>query len=218
MLGENAAQVGLLGFGCAIGLLAFSSGQFGFAHGHSGAVGAHIHDGRIAGFGFLIAFCPRGSRRTDLLDDSLDLPRLYFDCASFFEVCLGLLETVFIGAFHANEPCQSRGAGAFQTQCRIGWMMALFAVRVIIIVPPQGKGTKETGDLKRKTAFPRFARFGLIALINPGGGLLEQKSNQFVGRVAQSRPQQEFELLDCYAAESLCRKAGDQPFDFLVLR
>jgi hypothetical protein len=42
----------LAGFGGAIGLLARPSGQLLGAHGHPGAIGADIQDGRVAPAGF----------------------------------------------------------------------------------------------------------------------------------------------------------------------
>src|SRR5438876_3237517 len=48
MLGKNTAQINLAGLGSAVGLFAFASGQLLGAHGHTGAIGADIHNRRVA--------------------------------------------------------------------------------------------------------------------------------------------------------------------------
>ena len=48
MLSKDAAQIELPALGLAVGLFTAPSGQFLQHHGHAGAIGTDIHNGRIA--------------------------------------------------------------------------------------------------------------------------------------------------------------------------
>ena len=48
MLHKNTARINLAGLGRAVGFFALASGQLLGSHGHTGTIGADIHEGRVA--------------------------------------------------------------------------------------------------------------------------------------------------------------------------
>src|SRR5713101_1638109 len=108
VLGEDAAQISLPGFGSSVGLFALASGQFLPAHGHPGAVAADVQDWRVTGARLGLALLPSLGVLAHPLHHALYLPGGDFDATSLSQVTLGLFISVFIIPFHTAQPCQSR--------------------------------------------------------------------------------------------------------------
>ena len=142
VLGEHAAQIGQAGFGAAIRLFARSSRQFFLAHGHTGAVGADIHNRHSAAAGCSLPLLPLLGCCPDPLHHALDLPGAHVNAPGLGQMLLGLLVAGFIGSLQANQPGQGWGMAGFQAQRGIRRIMALGLACMVVIVALQLEGAR----------------------------------------------------------------------------
>src|ERR1035441_10383758 len=125
VLGEDAAQIRLAGFGGSVGLLAPPSGQLFAAHGHAGAIAADIHHRRVAPGGLSWSFLPGLRLLSHPLGHALDLPGRDMDAAGFCQMLFRLWVARFIGALQTHQPGQSGRVTDLQTQGGVGWKVAV---------------------------------------------------------------------------------------------
>ena len=136
----------------------------------------------------------------------------------------GLLQMPFgfqvgglIGPFQTDQLGQRRRVAHFQTQGRVGRMVALILARVIVVVPLQLEGAKDALHPDGLPPLARLSGFGLVAGIGPVGGFLQQPANQRIGGFEHRRAHQDFQLGNALAVQLPGFKTSDQLLDFLFL-
>lgn len=117
------------------------------------------------------------------LDDPLNLASLHPNATRLPQEVFGLYETGFIGPLQANEPGQGGRTAFLQSQGGIRRIKPRLLARMVIGIPHQFKDAKNPLYLHRHPALAHPARFGLASGIDPVGGLLEEHTRQFVGRL-----------------------------------
>src|ERR1039458_8334803 len=152
VLGEDAAQIRLAGFGGSVGLLAPPSGQLFAAHGHAGAIAADIHHRRVAPGGLSWAFLPGLRLLSHPLGHALDLPGRDMDAAGFCQMLFRLWVARFIGALQTHQPGQSGRVTDLQTQGGVGWKVALLLAGMIVVVARQFKRPEQALHLQTMPA------------------------------------------------------------------
>ena len=189
MLGKNTAQVGLARLGPAVRLLAGPPRQLLFAHGHAGAVGADIHDGRGLGLGQGFEGLPLlpglGSGPAPL-HQPLNLAGGHDDAAGFLQVLLGG-GVAGLSPGPARQTGQRRSVSALQSERGVGRIIPLLFAFVVVIVAIDRKVTKGAVDRDSHPAFALLPRFGLVGGVDPVGGVLQQVSHHLVDRIEDSR-------------------------------
>lgn len=145
VLGEDATQINLPGFGFAVRLLAFAASQFLRNHGDASAIGADIQNGDVTALALDWlgrALLPLLGGDTDPLDHALNLAGRNADATGVLEVPLGFEVGLFVGPFQAQQLGQSRRVADFQAQRVIGWAMSLVLTGTIIVVTAQREAAK----------------------------------------------------------------------------
>src|SRR2546425_1186773 len=217
VLSEHASQVRLVGLGGAIALLACSSFQLLAHHRHAFAFRADIHNGSVARARLSRALLPTLRVLSDAPNDSLNLPGRDFDTASLLQVPLGFEVGRLIGSLQAEEFGQGWSVADFQTQTRIGRIMALFFALVIIVVAAEPKTSEDSLQLNTFPTFSNLPGFGLISRIDALSSLLEQPAHQFIGRFENRRAHQNLQLSNLLSMRLTGLKGGNQLLDFLLL-
>ena len=217
VLREDASQISLAAFGRAIGLFAFASGQFFFAHGQVGGVAAHIHDRRGARFGLAIAFGPSLRGRADALNGPLDLPRRDFDAAGFQQVRLRFLETRLVRPLQADQAEKRRGDSVLQRQGRVGRNVAAPFRRGVVIIPSQLAAAEDAVHLNGLAAFEMQAGRSLKRRVDPVGGLLQQHFKKLACAAEERLAQERFQSLQSRAIGLARAELIDDPLNLAVL-
>jgi hypothetical protein len=151
------------------------------------------------------------------VDHALNLPGRHVDAAGLFQMSLGFQVGGLVGAFQAEEFGQCRRIAPFQSQRRVGRVMALLFAGVIIVLATEDEAPKHTVHPEGLPALAHLSWLGLVGRIDPVGRLLEQTFHQCVGRLEDGGAHQRFQLLDRHAVGLLRPEAGHQLLDFLLL-
>ena len=122
---------------------------------------------------------------------------------------LGFLIAGLISAFQADQSGQRGAIRTFQTQGRIGRIMALLFAVVIIIVALQFETAEDTLHDQRLSALACLPCFGLIRCIDAVGASLKKIGHQRIGRFEHRRAQQYFHFLEAESVALL----GFDPVD-----
>src|SRR5208337_3067813 len=130
---------------------------------------------------------------------------------------LGLQEGGFIGPLQTDELGQGRGVADFQSQSRIGGVVAFLPAGVVIVVASQREAAKNALDLDGLPPLADLTGLGVVGRIDAVGGLLEQPADQAVGRLEHGGAHQQLQLRDAISFWGLGLKAGYQFLDFLLL-
>lgn len=217
VLGEDTAQIGLAGFGSAVLLFSFSTGQFLLAHGQAGAVAADIKDRGVAGFRRRWTFLPGLGCRADPLDQSLQLAGANVNAAGFPQVFLSLFKAGGVGTLQADQPSQRRSVAPFQAQGGIGGKMAppLFGIKIVVAL--DGEGTENALDLQSRAPLAMLSGLGLVGGIDPVGCLLKEKGDHLGGGFENGHAHQHLPLLGGGTADRPRAQAVDQLLEFGVL-
>lgn len=216
VLGEDATEINLAGLGTAVGLLARAACQFVFAHGHTGAVAADIHDGGVAWIGRSFLFGPGLGCGANPLNGALNLPGGNLDAAGFLQMFLGFLETGFVGALQAEQAKKRGSAAGLQRQRRVDRSVSALILGLVIVGAGQDAWAENALDLDWNASFEVHPRLGLIFAVDLIGGIAQQSLENFARRFKKSGAEEQLQIAQGQPVGRTGGKSINYASDFLV--
>lgn len=146
VLREDTAQINLPRLGRAVGLFSSAALKFCRHHRYAGAVGADMQDrsglrSRLGG-----PLLPVLGRPTHPLDHPLNLPGRDHDASSLLQMALGLQIGGLVGTLQTDQPGQSGGVAAFQSQGSVGRVVAGMLAGVMVAIPLEWERAEQALD------------------------------------------------------------------------
>ena len=130
----------------------------------------------------------------------------------------GLLIGHLIRPFETDQAGQGGRVAAFQSQSRVGWIVARLPAGMVIVGAPQAERAKEALDLKFLTPFTLLAGLGMVRRFDPIHRRLQEKGHQLGCRLENGGANQPLQFMNGLAGGRGCHEPIHQRLDLFVLR